>query len=129
MSTGSLLEIVASWPEPNYVDPETRGNGVVVVSILFGLLGTIVTALRLLTRLYVTRTFGLDDWFIIVAWVSTLSLILSFVLRLILTAAQMSGIAMFVVMSIGSAQWGWNRHIWDIPFSIIPQMLQSSLAF
>lgn len=130
MSTGSLSEIVASWPEPNYVDPETRGNGVIVVSVLFGLLGTIVTALRLLTRLYITRTFGLDDWFIIVAWVSTLSpFILSSVPQLILTAAQMSGIAMFIVMSIASAQWGWNRHIWDIPFPIIPQMLQSSLAF
>jgi hypothetical protein len=36
---------------------------------------------------------------------------------------------MFVVVSMGSAHWGWDRHIWDIPFPTLSQMLQSTLAF
>jgi hypothetical protein len=76
MSAVSFFDIVASWPEPNYVDPETRGNGIIVASILFGLLGTIATALRLYTRLFITRTFGLDDAFIIAAWVRFFFLVL-----------------------------------------------------
>jgi hypothetical protein len=70
MSTSTLLEILALWPEPNYVNPVTRGGGIIVTSALFGFLGTLATALRLYTRLSITRTFGLDDVFIIIAWVS-----------------------------------------------------------
>lgn len=42
---------------------------------------------------------------------------------------KLTGIAMFVLMSIASAQWGWNRHVWDIPVPILTPMLQSTFAF
>jgi hypothetical protein len=65
----NFADAVASWPPANYGDPPTRGNGIIIVTGLFGGLGTIATALRIYTRLYITRTFGADDVFIIFALV------------------------------------------------------------
>lgn len=55
------LEVLLSWPLPNYVDPVTRGNAVLVVSIVTIALAFVVTCLRLYTRLRITCTPGLDD--------------------------------------------------------------------
>lgn len=65
----SFAQAVASWPAPNYIDPVTRGDGIVVVSAVFGSLATIAIALRAYSRLWITRTFGTDDVLILLAWV------------------------------------------------------------
>lgn len=36
---------------------------------------------------------------------------------------------MFAVMSMASAHWGWDRHVWDIPIPTLTLMLQSTFAF
>jgi hypothetical protein len=69
----SFLQIVASWPTPNYDHPVSRGDGMVIASAVFGAVGTIATALRLYTRGWITRTLGADDVLIFFAWVSTCS--------------------------------------------------------
>lgn len=71
--SGSLLDAIESWPEPNYDDPVTRGPGLVVAGAVFGALGTVLVALRVYTRLRITSTFGLDDAFIIIAGVGTVN--------------------------------------------------------
>jgi hypothetical protein len=63
-------EVLLSWPTPNYINPPTRSHGVLIASILFLALSTIVTALRLYTRLRITRTAGLDDILVVLGLVS-----------------------------------------------------------
>lgn len=57
-------EIIASWPKPNYVNPETRGSALTVVNVIFIILVVIVAALRFYTRIKITHSFGTDDWVI-----------------------------------------------------------------
>ncbi|MCJ1241535.1 hypothetical protein MMC14_009540, partial [Varicellaria rhodocarpa] len=52
---------MASWPTPNYVNPETRGPAVFVVNIMLMIVVLVVVGIRFYTRLRVTRTFGPDD--------------------------------------------------------------------
>lgn len=65
----SFAQAVASWPPPNYVDPVTRGDGIVIASAVFGSLATIAIALRAYSRMCITRTFGSDDVLVLLAWV------------------------------------------------------------
>lgn len=62
-------EVLATWPTPNYVDPVTRGPAVNIVNIVLLSIAFIVTVLRLYTRFKITCTPGLDDFFIVIAFV------------------------------------------------------------
>jgi hypothetical protein len=64
-------EVIESWPAPNYVDPETRGQSLLVVNITLLGLCLIALAARLWSRLVILRSPGLDDLLITVAIVSS----------------------------------------------------------
>lgn len=64
------LDVILSWPKPNYVNPETRGNGVLVGTIVLGIITYLVVGGRIWARLFVQRNAGLDDWLVIAAMVS-----------------------------------------------------------
>ena len=57
------------WPTPNYIDPEERGPELVVVNSVFLAFATIFIALRLYTRIFVKKWFGLDDILIALGYV------------------------------------------------------------
>jgi hypothetical protein len=58
------LDVILSWPKPNYVDPERRGPALVVVNCILLPLSLTVVGLRLYTRLMIVHSAGLDDLFI-----------------------------------------------------------------
>ncbi|KAI0971876.1 hypothetical protein F4678DRAFT_432375 [Xylaria arbuscula] len=88
------VEVIASWPKPNYINPESRAPvGRVVGSILLVLV-TIVLAIRLYSRKQLTKGCGLDDIFICLAYFPT-------------AAFTIAGI-------ITQEEFQWSRHIWDI---------------
>lgn len=62
-------EVIESWPEPNYINPETRGDGLVIVNVVTIVLAGVVVILRLYTRLRITGSFGFDDLLILFALV------------------------------------------------------------
>lgn len=66
-------EVVASWPAPNYAHPRTKGLTLVVVELLLIAIVFVVVLLRVYSRVYLRKTFGLDDWFILPATVGTLN--------------------------------------------------------
>lgn len=86
--------IAESWPTPNYIDPPTRGHGVLIVNVVCLALAFLIVSLRLYTRIWITCSAGVDDVLIVVGLIFA--------------------IAMAVVTSIATEQWGMNRHIWDI---------------
>lgn len=65
-------EVIASWPAPNYVDPATTGlvNVLYVFLAIFLFISTAAIAARLFARVWFRNWFGLDDVFIIIAYVS-----------------------------------------------------------
>lgn len=62
-------EVVDSWPAPNYDNLESRGKGVLVISIIFPFLCLVVVSLRLYTRIWIKGAPGLDDVLIALALV------------------------------------------------------------
>ncbi|TGO07556.1 hypothetical protein BTUL_0265g00050 [Botrytis tulipae] len=84
------------WPVPNYVNPERHGPSLFIVH---GILYPIVLAMlgiRIYTRMYISKCFGLDDW---------------------LALFSMIPITGFVVMSIFLETYvGWDVHAWDVPY-------------
>ena len=57
------------WPPPNYENPETRGPELIIVNSVFLAFATVFIGMRLYTRIFVKKWFGLDDVFIILAYV------------------------------------------------------------
>ncbi|KAL2814581.1 hypothetical protein BJX63DRAFT_193130 [Aspergillus granulosus] len=102
-------DVLLTWPTPNYTNPVTRGNAVLIVTIICLVLSTLITILRIYTRLRITCTAGLDDVLIVLG--------LGF------------AIAMGVIISVAEQQFGWNRHIWDVPLEWIPTVSKLNLTF
>jgi hypothetical protein len=63
------VDVLLSWPTPNYVNPKTRGPALAIVNYTLAAVTIITVALRLYTRVFIKRWFGLDDVFIILALV------------------------------------------------------------
>ncbi|KAF2026245.1 hypothetical protein EK21DRAFT_74672 [Setomelanomma holmii] len=82
-----------TWPAPNYVDPETRDWSAPAGVIAMNIITLAVFAARIWARFRVTKTAGLDDWFIIVAMPGLIGLTVSTVL--------------------GLRIYGFQLHIWD----------------
>lgn len=96
--------ILATWPTPNYIDPPTRGPGVLIVNATCLSLAFIVVSLRIYTRIRITYSAGVDDVLIIIGLISA--------------------IAMAAVTSIAT-----NRHIWDIELSHLVTVQKLNLSW
>ncbi|GAP86548.1 putative integral membrane protein [Rosellinia necatrix] len=88
------IEVIASWPKPNYIDPESRARAGQIIGSILVVLVTVVVGIRLYSRKQLTRGFGLDDTFICLAYIPA------------------AAFAITGAITQESLQWG--RHIWDV---------------
>ena len=58
-------DVLASWPTPNYINPETRGLALIVVEILALCISTIFLGLRMYVRVGIMRSVDWDDWLMV----------------------------------------------------------------
>ncbi|KAI1854904.1 hypothetical protein JX265_002543 [Neoarthrinium moseri] len=100
--------ISANWPAPNYVNPETRGPAGKIVGITLVSIATVIIVLRLYTRHFISKGFGLDDILIVLSYVPA-------------TAFAILGV-------YGETNLQWNRHMWDVDPRLFVPSLQFSLA-
>lgn len=61
------LEVILSWPRPNYIDPIKRPKTVLVVACVFGPLTIALLLARLWVRIRIQRNAGVDDWLMVAA--------------------------------------------------------------
>ncbi|KAL1960514.1 hypothetical protein VTO42DRAFT_7813 [Malbranchea cinnamomea] len=85
-------DVVASWPEPNYVNPEYQGPQLTVVGINLLVISHITVALRLWVRVHMKKKAGWDDWLMVT------------VMPIVIAST---------VCSIIGTHNGWGYHIWD----------------
>ncbi|KAI1354516.1 integral membrane protein [Xylaria sp. FL0043] len=88
------VEVIANWPKPNYINPETRAPAGRVTGSILLVLATIILVIRLYSRKNLTKGCGLDDLLICLAYLPA-------------AAFTIAGI-------ITQEEFGWARHIWDI---------------
>ncbi|KAK4465356.1 hypothetical protein QBC42DRAFT_313614 [Cladorrhinum samala] len=101
-------EIRAQWPEPNYVNPETRGPELLIVEFITLPLALLSLIVRFFVRIHMIGKVESDDW--------------------LMLAATLCGTALTVVVILASSLYGWNIHIWDLKFEQMVSGRQVSLA-
>ncbi|KIV85503.1 hypothetical protein PV11_01194 [Exophiala sideris] len=87
--------VIATWPKPNYINPQNRGPALEYVCIVLAAVGTAIVTARIYSRLFITKAPGFDDLLIVLA--------LFFL------------IALSVLVVIGNKVYFSGRHVWDIP--------------
>ncbi|KAI0480077.1 hypothetical protein GGR56DRAFT_252280 [Xylariaceae sp. FL0804] len=101
-------DVIAKWPEPNYVNPETRGPAANIVGSILLLLATMILAIRLYTRKSLTSGLGLDDILMALAW--------------------LPATALLVTGFVAEGRLEWNRHIWDVEAEFFTPDLEIGFA-
>ncbi|QSZ30217.1 hypothetical protein DSL72_004739 [Monilinia vaccinii-corymbosi] len=87
-------QVESTFPEANYIDPVTRGPALLIITAVFLPIVYIVVGLRTFSRIHLSKQFGVDDIFLLIALVPT-------------TICA-------VVALLAHERWKWNRHIWDV---------------
>lgn len=64
------LDVVLTWPLPNYVNPEINGGYLAPTTIVVTSVSLLIVTGRVCSRSLVTRQFGIDDWSMLLAMVS-----------------------------------------------------------
>lgn len=67
------LEEILKWPTPNYVNPNTRPNTVLLVACICGPITFAMLMARLWVRMFHHHNPGWDDWLVVAGTVSFLS--------------------------------------------------------
>ncbi|KAJ3561445.1 hypothetical protein NPX13_g8943 [Xylaria arbuscula] len=88
------IEVIASWPKPNYINPESRAPISTVVGSIFLAFVTIILLIRLYSRKQLTKGLGLDDILICLAYIPAA--------------------AFTIVGIITQEKFQWGRHLWDV---------------
>ncbi|KAK1768473.1 hypothetical protein QBC33DRAFT_557930 [Phialemonium atrogriseum] len=102
------FEVIAKWPTPNNVSPETHNPVMVVIIIFLMICVTVLMGIRLYTRQVISNGAGLDDVLILLAFIPA--------------------IAFAIIGVIGVLNLGWDRHVWDVRPALITASLQLSLV-
>jgi len=63
------ISVMAKWPKPNYVNPETTGAGLLITNCVMLSVSLVVIGIRIYTRVWISNNFGWDDVFILLALV------------------------------------------------------------
>jgi hypothetical protein len=69
------LEVIVSWPKGNHENPETRGDGLIVLTCVLVAIVTIFVMLRLYVRMFLMKWVGADDIFMVLAYVSFFAIV------------------------------------------------------
>jgi hypothetical protein len=64
------LSVIVTWPTPNYVNPATHGDALLIVNLIFITLVVAAVVGRFYARLVIKKWFGWDDSMIALALVS-----------------------------------------------------------
>ena len=121
--------MLASWPKPNYVDPERR-TWMPAFSLTWQIVSTLLVFGRFYLRLRrLAGPFGYDDAFMLLAWVRSIETAHESCISLTkaLSVSQLISVGFTVGAWILTIDLGVDRHTWDVETSkYAPTALVSS---
>ncbi|KAI8931084.1 hypothetical protein NX059_012095 [Plenodomus lindquistii] len=86
-------EVIHSWPKPNYVNPETRPDTVLILACIMGPITVGMLLARLWVRIMIQKRPGWDDWIMLAATVPIIAL---------------------TILYPFAVDLGFDKHVWDI---------------
>lgn len=112
-------EIIASWPSPDLVNPPNRGPALLIIVSALIFFSLLSLALRIYSRVFFRRNFGLDDLLILPAAVSPPQPTRPHSRDQTLTCAmQVLFLCVGAITVVGNTQYGWGMHAWDVPIEL-----------
>jgi hypothetical protein len=67
-----LVNVILSWPTPNYTNPtDVRGPQLLIVTLIFFPIAVCMVFLRVFTHLSLSKAFGEDDLILVAATIPT----------------------------------------------------------
>ncbi|KAF4987909.1 hypothetical protein FDECE_15250 [Fusarium decemcellulare] len=115
-------EVMATWPRPNYDDPEHRGPALLIVEVTIMSVAILTLLARLYVRIFKVNKSGLDDWLMLAAMVITRPSS-----RTSVRPASMCKSSDLCVI-LAAQLYGWNIHVWDLKESQAVKGRQVSIA-
>ena len=117
-------EVRAHWPKPNYVDPITRGPGLMIVELTLVPVALICVILRLWVRIGWLHKSWWDDYLMVAAMVRGKA-------RECKARANRNQIfscltTALVIMAV--QLYGWNIHVWDATIPLLQNGRKASMA-
>ncbi|RHZ58930.1 uncharacterized protein CDV56_104310 [Aspergillus thermomutatus] len=114
-------EIVPAMPPPagmtsNFIDPVSCGAKFLIVNCVFVPLAAIALLVRTWTRLFVVRSFQMDDYLMIMALVGP-SFSHAAVRDFRLTRSRQALSAVLTGVTLTMLNYGLGNHMWDTPLS------------
>ncbi|RPB01125.1 hypothetical protein L873DRAFT_1735260 [Choiromyces venosus 120613-1] len=95
--------VIDGWPAANTVNPPHRGATLVVVESTLVVLVFVVVCLRVYSRVWIRKAFGLDDWIIL--------------------PAALASIGLAATTLLATIRYGWGAHIWDLSLETVETSL------
>ncbi|KAK7453090.1 integral membrane protein [Colletotrichum acutatum] len=112
------IDVLIHWPRPNYINPENRGPGLLIIEMVFLGIAMICLCLRMYIRIVKIRQTWWDDWLMVAGMVFCIGVTICVILgNLDANNPQLA-----------TQLYGWNLHVWDVPLSLIKQSRQISMA-
>ncbi|KAF2856275.1 hypothetical protein T440DRAFT_104161 [Plenodomus tracheiphilus IPT5] len=100
--------VLKTWPKPNYVDPVTRGNALMIIELTLLPIAMIVVFLRMWIRISWLKKSWWDDYLMIVAMVFS--------------------IGTTVLVILATQLYGWDKHVWDLTVPELETGRKASIA-
>ena len=110
------LDVLLSYPDPNYDNPVTRGPELYVLNSIFFAFMLFCVAVRLYSRIFIRKWFGWDDFFIVLAVVWAF---LSSLHNECSKYIQVGATGVTACVMLGTRKYAWDRHIYDIRLHLI----------
>ncbi|KAL1604452.1 hypothetical protein SLS59_003644 [Nothophoma quercina] len=101
-------EVIATWPKPNYIDPVTRGPGLMVVELTLLPIAMIIVFLRLWVRIGWLKKSWWDDY--------------------LMVAAMVFSIGTTILVILATQNYGWDKHVWDMKLPELSTGRKASMA-
>ena len=128
MSLHPPLDVVITWPKPDYIDPVTHGPSLMIVAIIFTPLMLLAVGLRFYTRLSLTQNLDVDDVLIGATTISPVNRHQCSNAILTVSCFKIPTLAFNLLIILSDARYYGTRHIWDIPTTSGEKVLKIFLA-
>ncbi|KAH7385700.1 hypothetical protein BKA66DRAFT_416168 [Pyrenochaeta sp. MPI-SDFR-AT-0127] len=102
------LEVLKTWPKPNYVDPVTRGPKLMVIELTLLPIAMIVVFLRMWIRIGWLHKSWWDDY--------------------LMVAAMIFSIGTTILVIMATQLYGWDKHVWDLTIAEMETGRKASMA-
>jgi hypothetical protein len=87
-------DVVASWPPPDYENPDTQGPRLLIIQMILMPLALVALIARLYARVYLMKKAWIDDW--------------------LMLAAMTLVIGTTIAVILATEVFGWKIHVWDL---------------